>query len=164
MCDFPESTCHGQGFMPTRDICIIPQELPYQQRAFEPNLGGKNIPQMFCGGTEGYTMHVNIESGLRQITTRDPDSCSTMEFRDHGNMIPLLCEWQQPDYRPLFFTDHTRNIIKDIGRDPAAIYDQANHSAYKSDGSSYAQDRFTEKIRKPNGKKCRLGYVKKSVY
>lgn len=127
---FPNTSCQGQGFMPTRDICTLPQELPYQQRAFEPNLGGKNIPQMFCGGIEGYTKQVNIETHLRERSTRDPDSCNVYEFRDWGNMIPLQCQWQQPDYRPLFFTDHTRNVIKDIGRNPETIYDEAKYHSW----------------------------------
>ena len=115
--------------MPTRDICILPQELPYQQRAFEHNLGGRAIPQMFCGGTEGYTRQVHIETGLRQQSTRDPDGCVVYEFRDYGNMQPLPCEWQRPDMRPLHFTQNTRNDIKDIGRAPEAVYDQARQCA-----------------------------------
>lgn len=173
---FPDTSCRGQGFMPTRDICILPQELPYQQRAFEPNLGGKNIPQMFCGGAEGYAMQVDLETGLRQISTRDPGGCNVYEFRDWGGIVPLICEWQQPDYRPLYFTDHTRNMIKDIGRNPEVIYDEANCSRGYGGVNTYTPYYDPRSVQSyggyegcapglpgPGSNACMLGWVSKSV-
>jgi hypothetical protein len=124
-----EYECSGLGFMPTRDICILPQELPFQNRAFDQQT---NIPQMFCGGPEGYGMQTSIETGLRELSSRDPRSCTVYEYRDYGNMMPLICNWQQPDFRPLFFAEDTRNYIKDIGRSKSAIYDQCTY--YDSKG------------------------------
>ena len=124
--------CKGMGFMPTRDLCILPQELPYQQYAFRQTT---YIPQMFCGGPEGYALHTQIESALRPEHTRDPDSCNTYEYRDWGGIQPLPCEWQQSDYRPLHFGVHTRNDIKDLGRAKEARYGETSCSYYASDGS-----------------------------
>lgn len=163
--NFPLNACQGQGFMPTRDLCILPQELPYQQRAFEPNLGGTNIPQMFCGGTQGYTKQVNIETDLRQISSRDPDGCNVYEFRDYGNMVPLLCEWQQPDFRPLYYTDHTRNMIKDLGRSPQNIYDQAHYNTAGGVNSytPYYDPRSRTQPKRKSENACELTWVTKSV-
>jgi hypothetical protein len=99
--------------MPTRDLFLLPQELPFQNRDFVQT---RHIPQMGCGGPDGYTNQVQVETCLREKSSRDPRGCNIYEFRDLGNVIPLLCAWQQPDYRPLYFAEDTRNYIKDVGR------------------------------------------------
>lgn len=124
--------CKGMGFMPTRDLCILPQELPFQQRAFDQTT---NIPQMFCGGPEGYALHTQIESSLRPEHTRDPGSCNTYELRDWGSLQYLPCGWQQPDFRPLQEQIHTRNDVKDLGRSRELRYGHTPCQYYASDGS-----------------------------
>lgn len=126
--------CAGQGFFPTRDVCILPQELPYQQYAFYQTT---NLPQMFGGNQEGYLKQVSIETGLRPEHSRDPDSCNTYEFRDYGGIQPLPCEWQQADFRPLHQQrpGHTRNLVKDLGRRRDLRYDEVPCAFYASDGS-----------------------------
>lgn len=112
---FGYQTCYGQGFMPTRDIAILPQELPFQNYAFHQT---SNLPQMGVGGNDGIAQQVDIESTLREQSTRPVNGCIVYEFRDMGNFIPLICAWQQPDYRPLYFSHSTRQIIKNWGRAP----------------------------------------------
>lgn len=108
-------TCYGQGFMPVRDLSILPQELPYQNYAFHQT---RFIPQMGCGGSEGIAQQVDIETTLREQTTRPTGGCNVYEFPHWGNFRPLPCGWQQPDYRPLFFSHYPRQLIKDVGRFP----------------------------------------------
>jgi hypothetical protein len=110
--------CYSEniGFMPTRDLCLLPQELPFQNRDFCQT---RHIPQMGCGGLEGYRDQVDIETDLREQLTRNVKGCNIYEFRDHGNVIPLICDWQKADYRPIHYSEDTRNYVKDLGRAPA---------------------------------------------
>ena len=112
---FHYQTCFGQGFMPVRDLMILPQELPYQNYAFQQTT---NIPQMGCGGNDGISQQVDIETTLREQTTRPTGGCNVYEFRDWGGFTPLPCAVQQPDFRPLQYTNWPRQVVKDIGRFP----------------------------------------------
>lgn len=114
---FHYQTCYGQGYMPVRDLSILPQELPYQNRAFHQTT---HLPQMGCGGNDGIAQQVDIETTLRQQTTRPTGGCQVYEFPHWGGFVPLLYEWQQPDYRPLFFDHFPRQLVKDVGRFPDA--------------------------------------------
>ena len=118
------ASCSNQRGMATfqsrkRTVCTEPDQDPFLDRAFIHNVG-RNIPQMFCGGIEGYTMQTMVESGLRERSTNDPNGCNTYLLRDMGGMQYLPCDWQQPDYRPLTFIDHPRQHIKNICRSPQA--------------------------------------------
>ena len=112
---FCYQTCFGQGFMPTRDIAILPQELPYQNYAFHQTT---HIPQMGCGGNDGIAQQVDIETTLREQTTRPTGGCNVYEFPHWMGFRPLQCEWQMPDFRPLYMTHFPRQLIKDVGRFP----------------------------------------------
>lgn len=122
---FHYQECFGQGFMPTRDLMILPQELPFQNYAFHQTT---HIPQMGCGGNDGIAQQTDIETTLRQQTTRPTGGCNVYEFPHWGNFRPLPCAVQQPDFRPLMFSHSPRQLIKDIGRFPAA--DQGGGCCY----------------------------------
>jgi hypothetical protein len=106
---------HTGGFIPTRDLARIPEELPFQNRDFFPNV---SMPAKFDGSTAGYALHTSMETCLRPEHTREPSSCHTFEFRDWASFMPLTHNWQQPDYRPLHFTEASRQYIKQLGRPP----------------------------------------------
>jgi len=105
-------TCFGQMAMPSRDLMKLPQEMPYQNRAFHETA---TKPQMGSGGGDGIAQHVDVESTLREQTTRLPGGCNVYLFRDGGNFYPMPCDWQQPDYRPLHFSQFPRMLIKTQG-------------------------------------------------
>lgn len=105
-----ECTTTWGGFRGTREMFLLPQELPFQNREFYQQT---TIPWMSDFGD-----HAMTETSLREMTSRDPKGCKIYEFRDMGNFRPLTYEWQQPDYRPLFFQENSRNFIKNIGRSP----------------------------------------------
>ena len=118
-------TCWGQNFMPVRDLSILPQELPYQNYAFHQT---NWKPQMGCGGNDGISQQVDIETTLREQTTRPTGGCNVYEFRGWGNFRPLPAAWQQSDFRPLMFSHWPRQIIKDVGRFPSS--DQGGGCCY----------------------------------
>lgn len=104
------AVCKAKGFINVRDLGNLARDPPYQDYAF---FRSKGIPQMTSGGPIGIGIHTDIESSLRQNMSRDPDGCHTYEFRDYGAPVPMPYLWQQPDYRPLHFTDSTRQFVKD---------------------------------------------------
>jgi len=112
---YATQTCFGHMAMPVRDLSRLPQEMPYQNRQFRETT---TLPQMGAGGGSGISQQVDIESTLREQTTRPTGGCNVYEFRDWGNWRPMMCEWQQPDYRPIHYTNFPRMLIKSQGRAP----------------------------------------------
>lgn len=146
----------GYGFIPTRDVCLLPQELPYQNRAFEPD---NTRPQMFGGGGAGIGRQTDIETQLRVRSTRERDGCSVIEYRDYGNMRPLPVEWQQADYRPIHFANSTRNDLKDYMR--ASRGDRKVRRVMDPDDSYVRGHNYG----RPNVyAQAGLGYVNKTVF
>jgi acetoacetate decarboxylase len=87
-------------FEHTRNKYMLPRDLEFQNRAFEPN---RVIPRNLS-----IIQQVNTDDFLRQQITKDPKGFNLYEFRDYGHVIPLQFEWQQGDYRPLHMQIHTR--------------------------------------------------------
>jgi len=105
---------HDAGFMQARMYCRNPRDPPFQDYAFQQT---SYLPSMGCGGADGIAQQVDIETSLREQMTKDPQSCRTYEYRD-WLLTPLLSNWQQPDYRPLYYTSDSRQEIKSAGRAP----------------------------------------------
>jgi len=112
---YATQTCFGSSFMPVRDLSRLPQEMPYQNRRFHETA---TKPQMGSGGGDGIAQQTDIESTLREQSTRPMASCNVYEFRDWGNWRPMPCEWQQGDFRPIHYQHFPRLLIKEQGRAP----------------------------------------------
>ena len=99
-----------QGFISTRNLCYSTD--PFQEREI---MATRVVPKFSKGCTE----QVTIENLLRPHSLRPMDGCTGGEtFRDFC-LTPLITEWDQTDFRPLYFSIDTRaadlrppNVVK----------------------------------------------------
>lgn len=98
---------------------------PYSGRAF---VSTTQLPHMGKGGQSGVERMVRTEN---QVTFPYSDHVRNSaggggEYEQSLMFTPLLVNWQQADYRPLMYTDSTRNAIKDMHKysphDPSLLY------------------------------------------
>lgn len=97
----------------TRDSCLSGPHLPpYLNRAFTQNT---HFPQYGLGGNSGLEQWVNTESALTiPYMTRVRNGCSdSLEIHPDLSFDFLPTKWQQPDFRPIHFTESTRQAVKD---------------------------------------------------
>ena len=102
------------GFIQTQKIAlpVILEEIPYLGRDFERNVGN-NVPT-HLGGLGDLT---DINSfHIRPQFTRTLPSHRNNYLRDAGGIQYMHCDWQQADYRPLYFKYHTKTDIKNYAR------------------------------------------------
>lgn len=120
-----------------RTRCTALQELPFQERAFDVNLGGRTIPMIGNGSRSAIGDHVDIESDLRVHQTRRRAGCNSFRWRDGGGMNFLPYEWQQADTRPNHFTVSTRNVIKCLDIPQCNIIDSEQQKKRMDDCARY---------------------------
>lgn len=122
-CDNYRGGHTGTGFEQSRMVCNNKILLgPFYDRDFVEDT---TRPEVFCGGREGLSLQTDVESKLRGVFLREPGGANRIDDLLHwGPVIPQLIQWEQPDFRPWYYQDFSRQMVHDANMrylSPAAM-------------------------------------------